>query len=273
MSLNLGANSIGFVKSLFMHRSLVYALTKREVSGRYKGSLIGISWSVITPLAMLAIYTFVFSYIFQARWNVESNSKAEFALALFAGLIAFNVFAECINKASTLIIGNVNYVKKVMFPIEILPWVSMGTALFHAAISLVVWMVTYYYLYGVIHWTWAYVPLVFFPIILFVMGISWFFSSLGVFLRDISQLITILTTMVMFLSPVFYPATALPEEYRFVFFLNPLTPMIEQLRNVLLWGLPLDFMVWAKSLCIGLVFSVIGYFWFQKTRKGFADVL
>lgn len=259
--------------SFWRHRELIKASAKREVLGRYRGSMMGILWSFFNPLFMLAVYTFVFSEVFKARWNAGSESKTEFALVLFAGLMVFNLFAECINRAPGLILSNVNYVKKVVFPLEILPGVAVLSALFHGFISLGVWLAAYLVLFGIPHATTLYLPLVIVPFLLFILGLSWMLASLGVFLRDVAQFIGIITTVLMFMSPIFYPATALPEAYRHLLYLNPLTPIIELTRDVLYWGKAPDAvmlgLVWAVS---GLV-AWLGFAWFQKTRKGFADVV
>lgn len=259
--------------SLWRHRELIKASAKREVLGRYRGSVMGILWSFFNPLFMLTVYTFVFSVVFKARWNAGSDSKTEFALVLFAGLIVFNLFAECINRAPSLILSNVNYVKKVVFPLEILPCVALVSALFHGLISLVVWLFAYAALIGVPHATALYLPVVIFPFLLFIMGVSWALASLGVFLRDVSQVIGVITTVLMFVSPIFYQATALPEAYRHWLYLNPLTPMIEQTRNVLYWGQSPDFAMLTICWVIAVIVAWVGFAWFQKTRKGFADVL
>lgn len=261
------------VASLWRNRSLIGALIKREVVGRYRGSFMGILWSFFNPIFMLAVYTFVFSFIFKARWSVGSDSKAEFALVLFSGLMIFNIFAECINRSPSLILSNVNYVKKVVFPLEILPWVTMGAALFHALISLVVWLIAYAACFGIPHVSLVGLPLVIVPLILFIMGLSWWLASLGVFLRDVAQFIGVITMTMMFLSPIFYPATALPEEYRSFLFMNPLTPAIEQARQVLFWGNMPDYKLLAIYTLAAAAVAWGGFAWFQKTRKGFADVL
>jgi homopolymeric O-antigen transport system permease protein len=259
--------------SLWRNRDLIKALVKREVVGRYRGSFMGILWSFLNPLFMLAVYTFVFSVVFKARWNVGSNSKAEFALVLFAGLLVFNLFAECVNRAPGLMLMNVNYVKKVVFPLEILPWVTLGSALFHGSVSLAVWLVAYLLLFGVPSLTVVYFPLIIVPLVLFIMGLSWALASLGVYLRDVSQFIGIVTSVLMFLSPIFYPVTALPEAYRGLLFMNPLTPAIEQGRDVLYWGRTPDFAMLGLYLIVASSIAWVGFAWFQKTRKGFADVL
>jgi lipopolysaccharide transport system permease protein len=222
---------------------------------------------------MLTVYTFVFSEVFKARWDVAGESKTEFALVLFAGLIVFNLFAECINRAPGMILANPNYVKKVVFPLEILPFVSLLSALYHALISLAVWLVAFIVFFGMPHASALLLPLVLIPLALFIMGLSWGLSSLGVFLRDVSQIMGVVTTVIMFLSPIFYPASALPEEYRHLIYLNPLTPVIEMTRDLLYWGkLPDWFDLSLYWLATGVI-AWLGFAWFQKTRKGFADVL
>ena len=259
--------------SLWRNRELTRTLIKREVVGRYRGSFMGILWSFFNPLFMLVVYTFVFSVVFKARWGAGGDSKTEFALVLFAGLMIFNVFSECISRAPGLILANVNYVKKVVFPLEILPWVGLGASLFHGAISLVVWLAAYLVLFGVPHATVLSLPLVILPLVLFTMGVAWFLASLGVYLRDVSQFIGVIMTVLMFLSPVFYSAETLPEAYRGFLYMNPLTPAIEQTRAVLYWGQAPDLPLLATCLLVSLVVAWLGFTWFQKTRKGFADVL
>lgn len=261
------------IVSLWRHRGLVKALVQREVVGRYRGSFMGMLWSFFNPVLMLTVYTFVFSVVFKARWNVGSDSKTEFALVLFAGLIVFNLFSECVNRAPGLILANVNYVKKVVFPLEILPWVALGSALYHALISLVVWFIAYLILFGVPPLTALLIPVVLLPLLLFIMGVTWLLASLGVYLRDVSLFIGIITTVMLFLSPIFYPISALPEQYRSLLLFNPLTPVIEQTREVLFWGKIPDLTLFSAYLSGAALVAWLGFAWFQKTRKGFADVL
>jgi len=248
-------------------------MIKREVVGRYRGSMLGIVWSFFNPLFMLTVYTFVFSVVFQARWGAGTGDKTEFALILFAGLLVHTLFAECINRAPGLILANVNYVKKVVFPLEILPVVALGAALFHAAISIVVLLLFFMLTQLHLNWTALFIPLVLLPLLIFALGILWFLAATGVFLRDVGQTTGLIATSMMFLSPVFYPATALPEAYRIFLYLNPLTFIIEQSRDVLIWSKPPDWTGLGIYLAASLIVAWMGYFWFQKTRKGFADVL
>lgn len=270
---HFSATPAEMLASLWRHRELIKASAKREVLGRYRGSALGLLWSFFNPLFMLAVYTFVFSEVFKARWGTGSDSKTEFALVLFIGMIVFNLFAECVNRAPGLVLGNPNYVKKVVYPLEILPVVTLLSALFHGLISLGVWLLAYIVFFGLPHATVLYFPLIILPFFLFLIGLSWALSALGVFLRDVSQFIGLVTTVLMFLSPIFYPATALPENYRHWLYLNPLTSVIEQTRDVMFWGKNPDFSLlliyWFASAAI----AWLGFAWFQKTRKGFADVL
>jgi lipopolysaccharide transport system permease protein len=261
------------VTSLWRNRQLIRNLVQREVLGRYKGSVLGIFWSIVTPIFMLAVYTFVFSVVFKARWGSASDSKSEFALLLFVGLVIFNLFSECVVRAPGLILANANYVKKVIFPLEILPWVIMGGALFHFFVSLSVWLVAYIILFGNPHWQVILLPLVLLPLVLFVMGLCWVLASLGVYLRDVGQVTGLLITVFMFLTPIFYPVSALPDAYQTLMQLNPLALPIEMMRGILFWGKTPNLLYLAIHLLVSSVLAFLGFAWFQKTRKGFADVL
>ncbi|MBU3732411.1 MAG: ABC transporter permease [Beijerinckiaceae bacterium] len=261
------------VASLWGHRSLVIALARREIVGRYQGSLLGRFWSFFVPLMMLGVYTFVFSVVFQARWPASSGSRTEFALILFAGLTIFNVFAESVARAPSLIIGNPNFVKKVIFPLEILPFVSLLTSLFHGAINLAVWALFFLILKGIPPLTIMWLPLIILPLAALTLGTTYLFASVGVYFRDIGQIIGVAITAGMFLTPIFYAASALPDLYQTIIWLNPLTYYVEQGRNLLIFGLA---PAWGASL-IAYVFALIilwlGFATFQKLRRGFADVL
>ncbi|MCX7223158.1 MAG: ABC transporter permease [Burkholderiales bacterium] len=249
-------------------------MTKREVVGRYKGSVMGLAWSFFNPLLMLIVYTFVFSVIFKSRWGVGGEeSKTQFALVLFVGMLVHGLFAEVLNRATSLILSNANYVKKVVFPLEILPVVTMGAALFHSLISLSVLLGAFALFNGNLHWTAIFTPLVLLPLVILTMGLAWMLTSLGVFLRDVGQTIGIITMVMMFLAPVFYPATALPEEMRPWIMANPLTFIIEQAREVLIWGHLPNWLGLGAYTLAAVAIAWAGYAWFQKTRKGFADVL
>lgn len=249
-------------------------MTKREVVGRYKGSALGLAWSFFNPVFMLTVYTFVFSEVFKARWGVDGNeSKTQFAVVLFVGMIVYGLFAEVLNRTPGLILSNVNYVKKVVFPLEILPVIALGVALFHSAISAGVLLAAFALFNGYLHWTAIFAPIVLLPLVILTLGLGWMLASLGVFLRDVGQTIGIITTVLMFLSPVFYPVTAVPERFRPWIIANPLTFMIEQARDVLIWGHLPKWSGLGIYTLTAIAVAWAGYAWFQKTRKGFADVL
>ncbi len=260
-------------RTLILNRGLLWELTKRDFVARYKGSLLGLAWSLFNPLLMLAIYTFVFSVAFRARWNVAGEDNVNFAIILFSGLIVHALFAECLVRAPSLILSNANYVKKVVFPLEILPLMTMGTALGNFVVSLLV-LLLFCLLSGTpLHPAGLLIPVILLPMLLMVLGLSWFLASLGVYLRDFAQVIGMLTTVALFLAPVFYPITALPPIYQSLLILNPITLPVIQLRDALLWGQPLNWAAWGTSLIIGSAIFYLGFAWFQKTRRGFADVL
>jgi lipopolysaccharide transport system permease protein len=260
--------------SFWRNRQLILQMTKREVVGRYRGSVMGLAWSFFNPLLMLAVYTFVFSVVFKARWSVVGEeNKIDFAILLFVGIIVYGVFAECANRAPGLILANVNFVKKVVFPLEILPWVTMGSTLFHAGISLLVLLLAQLLLNHTMPFTAIFFPLIILPLLLATMGGAWFLSAIGVYLRDVSQSVGIFTTVLMFLSPVFYPLAALPERYQAWVKLNPLTFILEEGRKSLIFGQLPDGLGWGIHMLVSIAIAWMGFWWFQKSRKGFADVL
>jgi lipopolysaccharide transport system permease protein len=262
------------ISSFWRNRSLIATLVKREVIGRYRGSLMGIAWSFFNPLLMLVIYTFVFSIVFKARWGTGGEeNKVVFAIILFVGMIVHGLFADCVKSAPGLIISNVNYVKKVIFPLEILPWVAFGSALFHTTVSVMVLLFAQLVINQQIPWTVVLFPFILLPLIFVTMGFAWFLAALGVYVRDIGQITGILTTVLLFVSPVFYPVSALPAKYQGWLQLNPLTYIIEDGRNVLIFGKLPNVGQWSILMAAGILIAWAGFAWFQKTRKGFADVL
>lgn len=248
-------------------------MARREVVGRYRGSVLGLLWSFFNPLLLLTVYTFVFSVIFKARWNTGSDSKTEFAVVLFVGMIMFQVFSEAVNRAPSLIISNANYVKKVVFPLEVLPVVALLVALFHAGISFCVLVLAMVVLGFPVHATILYFPLIVLPFILFTLGVCWFLASLGVFIQDIGQSIGLVTTVLMFLTPVFYPVSSLPAHYQRIVGMNPLAFVIEQSRNVVIFGTVPSWTGVLLMMAVSIGVAALGYQWFNRTRKGFADVL
>lgn len=263
-----------FPRSLWRHRELFWRLTEREVLGRYRGSLLGIGWSFVTPLGMLAIYTFIFSQVFKARWGELSNSGSlGFAVNLFAGLIVFNLFSECVSRAPSLIVANPNYVKKVIFPLEVLGCVAVGTAGFHAITNLAILILFELLAFKGLPVSFIWLPLVWLPLFLGCLGCTWLLSAAGVFLRDISQIIGVGLNMLMFLSPIFFPISALPKKWQPLLNINPLAQVIEQTRRVTIEGIrpsPLYLIIGVTSTFLACEFA---FRIFQKTKRAFADVI
>jgi len=268
------ASMLTMFASLYSHRSLILQLARRGVAGRYKGSLIGGGWSLISPLLLLGIYTFAFGVVL----NVRSGDRLEtgidsFAIFLFSGLAVHALLAECINNAPRLIVTNASYVKKVVFPIEILAWVTLSSALFHLGISFLVLVGAQLFVNQSLSWTIILFPLIVAPLLLFAVGLTWFFAALGVYVRDISQISGLISTGLLFLAPVFYPLSRLPESYQSLLYLNPLTFVIEEGRRVLLLGMLPDWVGLGLYTLAALGMAQFGFWWFQRSRRGFSDVL
>lgn len=266
-------NPLSVAQSFWTHRQLIVQLIKREIAGRYRGSFLGVFWSVINPMLMLSIYTFVFGVVFKSRWRSESADPIEFAVVMFAGVMLHALIAECINRAPTLIVSNVNFVKKVIFPLDALAWVAMGTALFHLLISFLIFVAAIAVWQGGVPLTVLLVPVLIAPFAVMTVGFVWFVASLGVYLRDIGQLMGIFTSLLMFLAPVFYPLESVPTAFRSYLYLNPITFMVEQVRNAAVWGQPVDWALWGVYCVIAYVIAWFGFSCFQRMRGGFADVL
>lgn len=255
------------------NRYLLGELLKRDISIRYRGSLMGIMWAVINPLIMLAVYTFFFSVVFNARWGTAEGSRSDFALLLFCGLLIFNFLGETLNRSPGLILVNSNYVKKVVFPLDVLPFVVVGSALFHALIGFGVWFIFFVFVKGQFHLTSFLLPFVLLPIGLFALGFSWLLSSVGVYIRDIGQFVTIVTAVLPFTSPVFFPISVLPAQVQPWLYLNPLTIAIDEARVILFYGYVPDIGQYFVYFMVSIVFASCCHIWFNKTRSGFADVV
>lgn len=264
----------GPFSAFFNYRSLTLELAKREVAGRYRGASFGLLWSVISPFLMLCVYTFAFGYIMKGRWPQQvGDSHAGFALILFIGLIVHGFFAECLTRSATLIVGNANFVKRVIFPLEILPWPMIISALFHAFMNVLVFVALTLLVGNAIPITIFILPLVFIPFVIMSVAVSWVFAALGVYFRDLSQVTGVLATAMLFTSSAMIPVASLPLEFRRLFALNPLTFIIDQAREVALWGHMPDWRGLAIYSVLALAAAYLGYFWFVATKKGFADVL
>lgn len=266
--------NLRFLHTLWRNQELWWRLTEREVLGRYRGSLLGVAWSFLQPLAMLAVYTFVFSQVFQARWGtLESGGPLGFAINLFAGLIVFNFFAECLNRAPGLILANPNYVKKVIFPLEVLAAVVVGSAGFHALTSLIVLILFQLMAFRSLPITYLWLPLVWAPLILCSLALTWLLSAFGVFLRDVGQLVGVVVSMLMFLSPVFFPISSLSPELQRIIGINPLAHVIEQTRIITIAGHSPSLTYLIAGTVIGLVVCEACFRTFQRAKRAFADVM
>lgn len=267
-------NPLTLARALWRHRELVYQFTRRDIEGRYRGSFLGLLWSFINPLVTLFIYTFAFGVVVKTRWpQARTDSLGEFAVVLLCGVATFGVFTETLNRASTAIIGVPNYVKKVVFPLEILPVSLLGTSLFHFLINLGILTVASVLVNGTLIWTIVLVPVVLLPLLFVTLGMAWFLASLGVFIRDISYSVGLVTQVLFFLTPTLYPLDAIPEPFKTIVLFNPLTPIVQSFRDVILWGVVPDLVNLAVWLFISGVIMVLGYAWFMKTKKAFADVI
>lgn len=258
---------------LWRNRALLSAMTRREIESRYRGSALGFVWSLATPLLTLVVYTFVFSVIFRVRWGASTAGHGEFALVAFAGLLIFTCFSDCVTRSPGLVLSQANLVKKVVFPVQILPAMILGGALFQLVIATGVLLVIAAVLGFTPGVTALAFPLVLAPLVLGILGITWAVSAAGVYFRDLGQVVGLLVTLLMFLIPIFYPVSAVPEAFRPVIALNPLAVLVEEARGVLLWGRWPDWFQLAWVGLLGWALAWGGYLFFMKLRRGFPDVL
>jgi lipopolysaccharide transport system permease protein len=261
------------LRSAWRHRDLVVQMTERDAISRYRGSAGGLFWVALHPLLMLAVYTFFFTDVFPTRWSAAADNRGAFALVLFIGLLMHGLFAEVLSRSPSLIVGNPNLVKKVVFPLDLLPIVSLGSTLFHFLIGVAIWLVFNVVQKGLPPPTILWLPLVVLPLAVLALGVSWVLASLGVYLRDIGHVVPVLAAVLLFASPIFYPLDALKGSFRTIVSLSPLTVPVEQARRVAIDGLPPDFAALAAYGVVAIVVAYLGFVWFQGTRKGFADVV
>lgn len=258
--------------TLWRHRSLVFELIKREFTGRYQGSFGGIVWTFIQPIFLLAVYTTAFGVILKSRWG-SSGGTSDYALMLFSGLILFNAFSECLTKSTTLITKNQNFVKKVVFPLEILPVITVVTALLHSFIGIAVWFVGYFFLFGVPSPVSLLFPAVIICFVPVLLGMAWLLSAVGVVVRDIDQLTGILNHTLMFLTPIFYSIDSAPPLLQQLLMLNPLTFIVEQFRSILFFGKAPAFEGLGIYFIIASTFSWVSLALFRRLRPSFADMV
>jgi len=268
-------NPLEMIRRLWGHRELILQLIGRDFAQSYRNTYLGALWSLLNPLLMLLVYTFIFSGILKARWDHTDPSMpmSSFALILFAGLIPFSVFSGVMHRAPQLIANSPNYVKKVIFPLEILPVVAVGSALVDSLIEIGILGIGLALFLGVVSPTVVLLPLAYLPLIFLCLGLGWFLASLGVYVRDTAQGVQVVTRMLFFLTPVFYKTDAVPEALRPIWRLNPLTEVVESFRRVLIWNETLDWERWLAVTVVSGVILLLGYAWFMKTKVGFADVI
>ncbi|MDB5415464.1 MAG: transporter [Rubritepida sp.] len=260
------------LRSYIAHRDLISRLVGREISLRFQGSMLGVGWAFLLPLLTAAVYTFIFSAVFQSRWG-GSDNHFDFAFMLLIGMAVHSIFAEAVGRAPQLVFGNPSYVTKVIFPLEVLPVVTVLAALTNALIMLSIVIIGQALLKGVLHWTIIFIPVIILPYLVFVTAGVMLFAAIGVFMRDLSQIVGLLVTVTFFLTPIFYPLQSVPPRFQFVMRLNPLTAMVEQTRTVTIFGGLPDFLsLFLYSLC-ALLSLAIAFWIFQRMRPGFADVL
>lgn len=262
------------LSSLLENRYLFMQMLRRDIQQRYRGSQLGFIWAFIYPIMMLVVYTFVFGMVMKVKWGVEGQDNIEFGIILFAGLLLHSFLAEVLIGAVGMISGNNQFVKKVVFPLEVLNVVSVANAFFHMLLGLLILLTIFVISGGTLHWTLVLVPIVILPFACFLMGMSWFISVMGVYVKDLSQVMGVIVTILLFLGPIVYPFSAVPDSIKtYVLWLNPLTIVVEQFRAVVLFG---ELPNW-ELLGIYSVFAIlmlfVGAWFFQKTRAGFADVI
>ena len=266
------SNLIALTKNL----NLILPFCERDLKRRYRGSTLGLIWSLLQPLSMLAVYTFIFSVVFKARWGTSINAQQDniyfFALNLFAGLLVVNLFGESISRSSDLIISNTNYVKKVIFPVEILPISVVSTATINACAGMTILIIASWLTLGFsaqVLW----LPWIWLPLILLSTGAAWLISSVGVFIRDIGQIISLFLSILLFVTPVFYPISVLPSKLQAVLGLNPLAAIVDQTRLVIInHQMPNSIYILIAPL-LSLIAAELSLRFFLRCKPNFADVL
>ncbi len=255
------------------HAGLIRQFAAREVHARYRQSWLGTLWVILTPLLMLGVYTFIFRYVFATRWGVTVESNLSFAVRLYAGLAVFNFFAECLARAPRLVLDQPHLVKKVVFPLEVLPWVNSAAALVHLGIACLLLLGLAWWDTGRIHLSILALPLVWLPLVPLTVGLGWWLAAIGTFVRDVGQVVTMIVSLLLFLSPIFFPVEALPAALQSWALLNPLALVITETRHVLLDGVWPDWRGLALNLSACIVVAVTGAAFFRSARQGFADVV
>ena len=256
------------------NRTLLLQFVKRNIALRYRGSMLGLVWSFVQPLMMLCVYTFVFSVVFKARWGVDmGGGRGAFAIIMFCGMAIFNIFSESVNACCVVVTGNPNLVKKVIFPLEILPIAQTVSSFILGMVWFILLFFGTVFIFGKISFTVLLLPLILLPLFLFTLGTACFAASLGVYVRDTSYVVQVVLQILFFMTPIFYPIQAVPERFRWPLRLNPLTLLIEEARKVFIYGQLPDWRFLGAAFLISLAVMQLGFVWFSRTKKGFADVL
>ena len=267
-------NPLLSINVLIQNWDLLVQLTKRNIAMRYRGSALGLFWSFAQPLMMLGVYSFVFGIVFKARWGegIETGGAA-FPVIMFCGMAVFNIFSESVNNCTSVIVGNPSYVKKVIFPLEILPLTVVAASFIFGLAWFFMLLLGVAFFMGHISWTMILFPITFIPLLLLTAGVSYFVASLGVYLRDIQQVVAIITQILFFMTPIFYPISIVPEKIRWVLEYNPLSSLVEQTRIIFLYGRQPDWLICSIIFLASYLVFLIGFAWFSKKKKGFADVI
>lgn len=263
-------NPLRIVSDIWQHRYLLGQLIKRDVLLRYRGAMFGVLWMFLSPLFMLVIFAFVFGQIFQARWPQQAGDLP-FWILLYSGLIVFNLFAETVSRAPGAVRSYASFVKKIIFPVQILPLVPLGAALVHGAFNFSILLLALALVDG-LHWQILLFPLLLLPAVLLALGLSWFVAAWGVFIKDMTQIVPMFVQMLMFLSPVFYPVSAVPAGLQTFYRYNPLGMVIETTRSVIA-GQPIRWDTWGATFALCLGAAILGHAYFEHVRDEFADAL
>ncbi len=268
-------NIVRLPLSLAANRGLLWQFARRIVESRYRGSVLGLVWTFVQPLMMLVVYTFVFSVVFKARWGagIGGESKGAFAVVMFCGMTLYNLFAESATASCVCVASNANLVKKVIFPIEILPAAQVLASFLLGMVWFLLLFFGSWFVLGFVGWTMLLFPVVLFPLMIFSLGISYFVAALGVFVKDTFYAVGVVLQILFFATPIFYPIAAVPEKFRWILEWNPLTVYIEQMRNVFLYGKMPDWQFLGIAVLLSLMVMQLGFFFFMRTKRGFSDVL
>ena len=251
---------------------LIASLTRRELASRYKGSAGGMLWAVMTPLVMIGIFTFVFAKIFGARFGAR-GSAWEFALYLFCGLLPWTAFSESVQLSTQTVVSHANLVKRVLFPLELLPVSHVLASFMNQMFGTVALLIAALAIQRELHPSILWLPVVAAPQILATLGAAWLVASLGVYLRDMVQAVSLILMAWLYVTPIIYPEAIVPEQYRMLLNLNPFTPLIRSYRQIMLEGSAPDWRGLAYFTAFAVVAFLFGYWWFARTRRGFADVI